>query len=30
MPTDIHPPPKIGVPQLHIVEEGVFYQKTIN
>ncbi|TBX53962.1 hypothetical protein E0M27_22025 [Bacillus mycoides] len=29
-PTDIHLPPKIGVSHLHIFEEGVFCQKTIN
>ncbi|MBE7106698.1 fibronectin [Bacillus cereus] len=29
MPTDIHLPPKIGVPHLHIFEEGVFCRKKI-
>ncbi|QWH63816.1 hypothetical protein EXW39_11525 [Bacillus mycoides] len=29
-PTDIHLPHKIGVSHLHIFEEGVFCQKTIN
>ncbi|PQZ44865.1 hypothetical protein CQZ94_29990 [Bacillus sp. MYb209] len=28
-PTDIHLPPKIGVPHLHIFEEGVFCRKKI-
>ncbi|PED17547.1 fibronectin, partial [Bacillus toyonensis] len=27
MPTDIHPPPKIGALHLHIFEEGVFCRK---